>query len=178
MDALLGLRASSYIVNGQVHVDFLRVGRARTEEKSTFHLGFQDEVKAAPAPASDLAAKPVSVAVLDDDPLVHDFVLETFSNTGWQFEIFANGQDFMDYAEVKNFEILFLDMLMPGMTGAQVMSVLKSRNIAIPVIAFVDGGRKDLVLQAIQTGVKCCLLKPMVSQMLYERSFAVLEENS
>ena len=60
-------------------------------------------------------------------------------------EILRNGKAF--------FDIIFLDYFMPTMTGLEVMKVLKTERIGIPVIMLTGAGNESIAVEAMKLGV-------------------------
>ena len=177
METLLGGWAGGYRnVEGQVHGDFLRVGHSEEETDSKFNLRFHSEKRANDF-AFDVIAKELHLAVVDDDAAVHEMVKQTFSHAGPQIETFLNGKAFIESSNIRKFDLVFLDLVMPGVDGLGVLNTLNRKNIDIPIIILAESGQRNAVMRALQMGVKSCLLKPIQPEMIYKKSLEIIQLN-
>jgi PAS domain S-box-containing protein len=93
--------------------------------------------EAAPPVSPEL--KPIGAAtilVIDDDPTVHDLMRRFLNKEGFWVEVAANGETGLELARQLHPAAITLDVMMPGMDGWVVLSVLKTDPdlVDIPVI--------------------------------------------
>jgi DNA-binding NtrC family response regulator len=72
-----------------------------------------------------------------------------------------NGQDAIDLFEKENFDIVFLDENMPGLSGLEVLSELKERKGAVPVIMITKSEEEYIMEGAIGSKIADYLIKPV-----------------
>ena len=72
-----------------------------------------------------------------------------------------NGPDAIDIFEEKNFDIVFLDENMPGMNGLEVLSELKDRKAAVPVVMITKSEEELIMEEAIGSKIADYLIKPV-----------------
>ncbi|AFG37785.1 response regulator [Spirochaeta africana] len=121
--------------------------------------------------------KDASIAVVDDDPVIQELTKTTFEEVGSRVNVFANGRQFIEHSTVTDFDLVFLDLMMPEMDGFRVLKNLHSRFQASelpPIIVFSAVSRKDAVVTALQNGVKSYLIKPLKPQQLRAKAVEVL----
>lgn len=113
--------------------------------------------KPRPAPSPD---KPVTVLVIDSDPISRDLIRRFLDREGFRVEIAANGPDGIERAKRLHPDIISLDAMMPGMDGWTVLSRLKEipELSRIPVIMLSPVDEKG---RALQAGVADFLTKPV-----------------
>jgi len=78
------------------------------------------------------------VLVVDDEPIICQTLKMILRFDGHQAESVMNGADALAAIENRQFDIVFLDYQMPGMTGAQVAHEIKTRTPERPVV-FITG---------------------------------------
>ncbi|WP_010136476.1 T9SS response regulator signal transducer PorX [Ochrovirga pacifica] len=73
----------------------------------------------------------------------------------------TNGADALDLIEEQNFDIIFLDENMPGLSGLETLSEIKNRNATIPVIMITKSEEEYLMEEAIGSKIADYLIKPV-----------------
>ena len=75
------------------------------------------------------AAKAVlDLLLVDDDAELRSDMANYFSRQGHSVEQCDNGQAALDLVERRAFDVIVLDLMMPGMTGLDVLKELQTRN--------------------------------------------------
>jgi CheY-like chemotaxis protein len=84
--------------------------------------------------------------VIDDDPTVHDLMRRFLNKEGFWVEVAANGETGLELARQLHPAAITLDVMMPGMDGWVVLSVLKTDPdlVDIPVIMLTIVDDKNL----------------------------------
>jgi len=72
-----------------------------------------------------------------------------------------NGQDAIDLFEENNFDIVFLDENMPGLSGLETLSELKEKKSSIPVIMITKSEEEYIMEEAIGSKIADYLIKPV-----------------
>jgi FixJ family two-component response regulator len=78
------------------------------------------------------------VFVVDDDISVRESLELLISHEGWQPEIFASAQEFLDHPRVPVPSCLILDISLPGLSGLELQKRIATERIDIPII-FITG---------------------------------------
>ncbi|RAR69260.1 T9SS response regulator signal transducer PorX [Flavobacterium aciduliphilum] len=72
-----------------------------------------------------------------------------------------NGRDALDIFSEQNFDIVFLDENMPGMSGLETLAELKERKSSIPVIMITKSEEEYIMEEAIGSKIADYLIKPV-----------------
>src|SRR5690606_22547714 len=72
-----------------------------------------------------------------------------------------NGQDALDIFDRENFDIVFLDENMPGLSGLETLSELKEKKSSIPVIMITKSEEEYIMEEAIGSKIADYLIKPV-----------------
>ena len=92
------------------------------------------------------------VLLVDDSALVRDFVGGLIADWGFQVETLDSGRAALARIAESSFDVIVLDVNMPGMTGIEVLSSLRVRAVETPVIMLSSASRTSDVLRAIHQG--------------------------
>ena len=79
--------------------------------------------------------------VLDDDPAILDMLLQSLSDEGYQVTTARNGQEGLDRVRNNNFDLILLDLMMPGMNGEQFLVELRRTWPNVPPVVIVSADR-------------------------------------
>jgi len=117
--------------------------------------------------------------VVDDDPANLDLLSRRLTRQGYEITTAGGGQEALDLLDQQNFDLVILDMLMPGINGLQVLKQLKSdpERRAIPVIMISALDSTDRVVECIALGAEDYVFKPFNPILLRARVSAALEKS-
>jgi len=117
--------------------------------------------------------------VVDDDPANLDLLSRRLTRQGYEITTAESGQQALDLLNQQNFDLVVLDMLMPGINGLQVLRQLKSdpERRAIPVIMISALDSTDRVVECIALGAEDYVFKPFNPILLKARVSAALEKS-
>ena len=80
---------------------------------------------------------------------------------GYDVKTVNNGSDAADLVEEENFDIIFLDENMPGMSGLEALSIIKSAKPHIPVVMITKSEEETIMEEAIGSKISDYLIKPV-----------------
>ena len=106
--------------------------------------------------------------VVDDDPAVRSALEHLFRSVGYATQVFASGPEFLerDLASLRG--CIILDVRMPGMSGLELQSTLRTRGIDLPVILITGFADVGVVIRAFKAGAFDFIEKPFSDQHLLE----------
>ncbi|MFM1989216.1 MAG: hypothetical protein RJA99_2173 [Pseudomonadota bacterium] len=104
---------------------------------------------------------PMNVAVLDDDPYQRQLLSMLVETGGHHVTGFAHGDEFLDAASRRSFDLLLLDWVMPEMSGDRVLGELRRRpGPELPVIVVTARDGEVDVVGALRQGADDYIVKP------------------
>jgi DNA-binding response OmpR family regulator len=117
--------------------------------------------------------------VVDDDPANLDLLSRRLTRQGYEVTTAGGGQEALDLLDQQDFDLVILDMLMPGINGLQVLRQLKSdpERRAIPVMMISALDSTDRVVECIALGAEDYIFKPFNPILLKARVSAALEKS-
>ncbi|WP_342640046.1 adenylate/guanylate cyclase domain-containing protein [Rhodoligotrophos ferricapiens] len=117
------------------------------------------------------------ILVVDDNEANRDLLCRRLLQEGHRVELVASGAEALVLLEREDFDLILLDLIMPGMNGIEVLRRLKSdpRLYQIPVIMISGLSETDAVIRCIEAGAEDYLPKPFNLVLLRARINACLE---
>lgn len=113
-------------------------------------------------PKTDDAGKKRILIVEDEKPLAHALELK-MTHEGYETEVAATGQDGLEKALKGTFDLILLDLILPGVDGFTILKELKAAKVAAPVIIVLSNlGQDEDRRKAEEYGVKNYLVKSNV----------------
>lgn len=116
----------------------------------------------------------VKAAILDDDQVIRTILTKSFQNIGATLDVFETGNDFISSLETKTYDILILDIFMPGLSGFEILKTLVEKKIKLPVIVYSQAVQKEAIVQALSLGAKAYLIKPQKPEAIIQKVTEVL----
>jgi len=83
------------------------------------------------------------------------------NDKGYHVTTFTNGNDALEAFEKNQFDLVFLDENMPGMSGIETLSAIKNINPEIPVVLITKSEEENLMEDAIGSKIDDYLIKPV-----------------
>ncbi|MCK4338032.1 MAG: response regulator, partial [Candidatus Aminicenantes bacterium] len=62
-----------------------------------------------------------TIHVIDDEPIIHEVLGELLTSEGYNVDSSANGEEALEKHTSKEYDLVLLDLLMPGMNGIDVL---------------------------------------------------------
>jgi DNA-binding response OmpR family regulator len=119
----------------------------------------------------------LKIAVVDDDFLIQELLKNTFRPSGATVKTYSDGSEFLNDLAVDNFDLVFLDLLMPNIDGFEVLSAMQIMDISQSVIVISAISRRETVIQAFKMGIKSYIIKPLKPDDIFKKSIEILKPN-
>lgn len=123
------------------------------------------------------------VLIVDDDPGIRDTISQIIEELGYDPETAADGMDALELLDVGAYLCVFTDIMMPKMTGIELIKKIKARDISLPIIVITGYASLEIAIDAMKCGASDFISKPFkVSQIelllsKVKREKNLLEEN-
>lgn len=119
-----------------------------------------------------------TILVVDDSPINCDILMHRLTRQGHTVLSAKDGRDALELVAQHHFDLILLDILMPGLNGFQVLQILKadSKLRDLPVIMISALDELDSVVRCIEMGAEDYLSKPFNPVLLNARIESSLEK--
>jgi CheY-like chemotaxis protein len=114
------------------------------------------------------------VLVVDDDPVVGKSFDRVLTGKGYAVITAASGQEALDRLAREDYDVVFTDIKMPGMSGIEVAERIKATRPWLPVVIVTGYGSDENQAKAKQAGVNAFLHKPLSPDMIEHSAQAAL----
>jgi FixJ family two-component response regulator len=105
--------------------------------------------------------KSLTVAIIDDDESLRVATSRFARSLGWHAKAYASAPEFLESGDEGRVECIITDVQMPGMTGLEMMHILKGRRCSAPVICITAFCTDDVREEALRLGAMAFLCKPV-----------------
>lgn len=102
----------------------------------------------------------IDLLLVDDDPDFRESVARRFMRRGFPVQEAAHGEQALQLAGLRQFDVVVLDMVMPGLSGIQVLEQLKLTQPECEIIMLTGQGTVETAVQAMKLGAYDFLQKP------------------
>ncbi len=118
------------------------------------------------------------ILVVDDNATNRDVLQRRLAREGYEVKCAVNGSQALELLAERSFDLVLLDIMMPGLNGYQVLERLKQsadlRDIPVIMISAID--EVDSIVRCIELGAEDYLPKPFNPVLLRARVAASLEK--
>ena len=110
------------------------------------------------------AALPVShvptALVVDDDSSIRVLLTRALASFEWNSVDVDSGESALAKLEEQSFDLIFLDLMMAGMNGAQTFQEIRNKDSAAQVVIITGFPDSEMMAAALRTGPFAVMLKP------------------
>lgn len=108
----------------------------------------------------------IKILLIDDHEINSLFTGYMFNKLGIAFDIATNEQQAINLIQNNKYTVVLLDIQMPNNNGYKLAEAVRQYNHKVPLIAFTSLPEKEVLPQAIQSGMSDYMLKPNGMQEL------------
>jgi two-component system, LuxR family, response regulator FixJ len=130
-------------------------------------IGLESAMTEGPQSASKAMAKRPIVAVVDDDPAVCGSLKFALELEEFAVRTYHSGAELLRAGDREGFNCFVVDQRMPGMTGMELIEVLRKRQLATPVILIISHPNAALSARAQKAAIPI-VEKPLLGNALVE----------
>lgn len=113
----------------------------------------------------------IKVLLIDDNESLVDMVKQYFSSHAVieVNDVAYNGKDGLNYLENKEYDVVLLDLIMPGMDGVKVLEETIRKGINARFIVLTSYNSPEIIRKVSGLGIKFFMLKPFELSDLEEK---------
>jgi DNA-binding NtrC family response regulator len=102
----------------------------------------------------------IDLLIVDDDVELREALVTRFARQNFAVQAAGNGEEALGLAERRNFDVAIFDMMMPGMTGLELLEKFKNSHPECEVILLTGQGSIESAVEAMKLGAFDYLQKP------------------
>jgi two-component system copper resistance phosphate regulon response regulator CusR len=111
----------------------------------------------------------MKILVIEDDPTVGQFVKRGLEEQRWGVDLVANGEEGERMASSDAYDLVILDLRLPGKSGIQVLHTLRARGFERPVLVLTAQDAVDAKVETLRAGADDYVTKPFAFEELLAR---------
>lgn len=111
----------------------------------------------------------MKILIIEDDIRLGDTLRELLKNHNYDTELVSNGTDGLDYALSGYYDVIILDIMLPGMNGYEIVSRIRRQEISTPVLMLTAKSEWSDKVTGLDAGADDYLTKPFIPEELFAR---------
>ena len=108
----------------------------------------------------------MKILIVEDDKLLANSLKELLEQKDFQVEAVYDGETGADYALLGIYDLLILDVMMPGLDGYQVAREVRAKHCGTPILMLTAKSQLEDRIEGLNAGADYCLTKPFDSREL------------
>src|SRR5258707_15139743 len=117
------------------------------------------------------------VLIVEDDPMIGEAVQVALKNASYAADWVKDGPTALDVLNNQNYDLVLLDLGLPGKDGLDVLTRIRARGDSVPVLIITARDGLDDRVRGLDGGDDDYVLKPFEMARLLARMGAVLRRN-
>ena len=111
----------------------------------------------------------MKILVIEDDPTVGQFVKRGLEEQRWGVDLVTDGEEGERWARSDAYDLIILDMRLPGKSGLDVLRGIRARGFERPVLVLTAQDAVDAKVQTLRAGADDYVTKPFAFEELLAR---------
>lgn len=108
----------------------------------------------------------MKILIVEDEKLLADSLKQLLEMKGFDVECVYDGEAGAEYAKLGIYDLLILDVMMPGMDGYQVARSVRAKRCGTPILMLTARSGLEDRIQGLNAGADYYLTKPFDSREL------------
>ncbi|MCM1411878.1 MAG: response regulator transcription factor [Lachnospiraceae bacterium] len=108
----------------------------------------------------------MKILVIEDEKLLADSIRDLLESKGFEVEVAYDGETGEEYAELGIYDLLILDVVMPGMNGYEVARMVRSKHCGTPILMLTARAGLEDRITGLNAGADYYLTKPFDTREL------------
>lgn len=121
-----------------------------------------------------MATPKATLLVVEDDPAILNGLLDVFVFNGYHAEGAEDGNDGLNRALEKKFDLIILDVMLPTVDGFTICKLIRKQKPSQPIIMLTAKGSEDDIISGFKAGADDYISKPFSLRELMVRVEAIL----
>jgi heavy metal response regulator len=109
------------------------------------------------------------ILVVEDEPHIADFVSRGLTESGYSVDVARDGLEAVAWPSVADFDVIVLDVMLPGLDGVEVCRTLRRKGVATPILMLTARDAVEDRVRGLDSGADDYLVKPFAFAELLAR---------
>jgi DNA-binding NtrC family response regulator len=118
------------------------------------------------------------IHVVDDEPIIHEVLSQLLTSEGYDVELSSSGEEALEKHSSQAYDVILLDLLMPGLNGIEVLKGIKKIDPLASVIVITAYASVESAIAAMKMGAYDYIQKPFKHDELLLTIERALEHKS
>jgi two-component system alkaline phosphatase synthesis response regulator PhoP len=115
------------------------------------------------------------ILIIDDEASLRQTMARILQRAGYEVTTASNGKDGLTLVAEHPFDLLYLDIRMPDMSGLELLKTIHIKHPDLPIILFTAQPDVNSAVEALRRGATDYLMKPLNPQTVIDRTQTILE---
>ena len=107
--------------------------------------------------------------LVEDESRVADFIARGLSEQGYAVDVASDGDGALEWADVVDFDVIVLDVMLPRRDGMEVCGILRKRGVKTPILMLTARDGVEDRVRGLDSGADDYLIKPFAFVELIAR---------
>lgn len=108
----------------------------------------------------------MNVLIVDDEEVIRDVCSQILEAEGYEVSTACNGREALREVSENEFDVVVTDIMMPDMSGLELLEVIKSTSLDICTVVITGLGTFDMATQSDRLGAREFVVKPFTPDEL------------
>ena len=108
----------------------------------------------------------MKILIVEDETLLADTLKTMLEAKGYETDVVYDGEDGLAWAETKVYDLLILDVMLPGLNGYEIARRVRREHVSTPILMLTAKSGLDDRVEGLDSGADYYLTKPFDSREL------------
>jgi DNA-binding response OmpR family regulator len=117
-----------------------------------------------------------TILIVDDEENLRKTLSRILSKAGYSVTTASSGEEGLSLLQAGAFDMAFIDLLMPGIGGVELLGEIREIYPDMPVLILTAHATLETAIEAVRKGARDYLMKPADPQLILDRVKDILSE--
>jgi heavy metal response regulator len=118
------------------------------------------------------------ILVVEDEPKVASFIRRALEEESYAVDLCTDGSQGLAMGEEGAYDLVILDVMLPGLSGIEVLTALRKKQVTTPVLILTARSQTEHKVMGLDAGADDYLTKPFAIEELLARVRVLLRRGS
>jgi DNA-binding response OmpR family regulator len=119
-----------------------------------------------------------TILLVEDEAHVASLIIRSLSEEGYEVSLAPDGSTGLDMALQNNFDLILLDIMLPGINGLEVCRKIRASGSTVPILMLTALGTTQNIVTGLDSGADDYLVKPYKLAELLARVRSMIRRNN